>query len=45
MLYLQKGQMNELILNINNNSRTDFTGYTFIMYNKYCNPLALVKIK
>ena len=30
MLYLQKGQMNELILNINNNSRVDFTGYTLV---------------
>jgi hypothetical protein len=28
MLLLNKGQQNELILNINNNSRTDFTGYT-----------------
>lgn len=28
MLYLQKGQSNELILNINNNSRSSFTGYT-----------------
>lgn len=28
MLYLQKGQENELVLNINNNSRTSFTGYT-----------------
>jgi hypothetical protein len=28
MLILNKGQQNELILNINNNSRTDFTGYT-----------------
>jgi hypothetical protein len=25
---MNKGQMNELVLNINNNSRTDFTGYT-----------------
>jgi hypothetical protein len=28
MLILNKGQLNELVLNINNNSRTDFTGYT-----------------
>lgn len=28
MIILQKGQQNELVLNINNNSRTDFTGYT-----------------
>lgn len=28
MLILNKGQQNELVLNINNNSRTDFTGYT-----------------
>lgn len=28
MLYIQKGQQNELILNINNNSRDTFTGYT-----------------
>jgi len=28
MIILQKGQENELVLNINNNSRTDFTGYT-----------------
>ena len=28
MLYLQKGQQNELIMNINNNSATTFTGYT-----------------
>lgn len=28
MLILQKGQQNELVLNINNNSRTDFSGYT-----------------
>jgi hypothetical protein len=28
MIILQKGQVNELILNINNNSRTDFSGYT-----------------
>jgi len=28
MLILQKGQQNELVLNINNNSRQDFTGYT-----------------
>lgn len=28
MLLLNKGQQNELVLNINNNSRTDFTGYT-----------------
>ena len=30
MLYLNKGQMNELVLNINNNSRIDFTGYTLV---------------
>jgi hypothetical protein len=28
MLILQKGQQNELVLNINNNSRKDFSGYT-----------------
>ena len=28
MLYLQKAQENELVLNINNNSRDTFTGYT-----------------
>lgn len=28
MLYLNKGQANNLVLNINNNSRQTFTGYT-----------------
>ena len=28
MIILNKGQENELVLNINNNSRIDFTGYT-----------------
>ena len=28
MLYLNKGQQNNLVLNINNNSRQTFTGYT-----------------
>ena len=28
MLYLDKGQVNTLVLNINNNSRDTFTGYT-----------------
>ena len=28
MIIMNKGQQNELILNINNNSRTDFSGYT-----------------
>lgn len=28
MLYLQKGEENALVLNINNNSRSTFTGYT-----------------
>lgn len=28
MIILQKGQENELVLNINNNSRVDFSGYT-----------------
>jgi hypothetical protein len=28
MLYLNKGQNNGLVLNINNNSRNTFTGYT-----------------
>jgi hypothetical protein len=28
MLYLQKGEENTLVLNINNNSRDTFTGYT-----------------
>jgi hypothetical protein len=30
MLYLQKGQANTLVLNINNNSRESFTGYTCV---------------
>ena len=30
MLYLQKGQQNELILNINNNSRETFATYTLV---------------
>jgi len=30
MLYLQKGQPNTLVLNINNNSRETFTGYTCV---------------
>lgn len=30
MLYLQKGEENTLVLNINNNSRDTFTGYTLI---------------
>jgi hypothetical protein len=28
MLYIEKGQENTLVLNINNNSRDTFTGYT-----------------
>jgi hypothetical protein len=28
MIYLNKGQENSLVLNINNNSRNTFTGYT-----------------
>ena len=28
MLYLQKGQQNELVMNINNNSTTSFSAYT-----------------
>jgi len=28
MLYINKGQENTLVLNINNNSTADFTGYT-----------------
>ena len=28
MIILNKGQSNTLVLNINNNSRTDFSGYT-----------------
>ena len=28
MIYLNKGQNNNLVLNINNNSRSTFTGYT-----------------
>jgi hypothetical protein len=28
MIYLQKAQLNTLVLNINNNSRDTFTGYT-----------------
>ena len=30
MLYLNKGQENTLVLNINNNSRDTFTGYTLV---------------
>ena len=30
MLYLQKGQENTLVLNINNNSRDTFSGYTLV---------------
>ncbi len=30
MLYMNKGQENTLVLNINNNSRETFTGYTLI---------------
>jgi len=30
MLYLEKGQENTLVLNINNNSRDTFTGYTLV---------------
>lgn len=30
MLYLQKGQQNELILNINNNSRQSFASYSLV---------------
>jgi hypothetical protein len=30
---MNKGQMNELVLNINNNSRTDFSGYTLTFKN------------
>jgi hypothetical protein len=30
MLYLQKAQENSLVLNINNNSRDTFTGYTLV---------------
>lgn len=30
MLYLQKGEENNLFLNINNNSRQTFTGYTLV---------------
>jgi hypothetical protein len=30
MQYLQKGQPNTLVLNINNNSRYTFTGYTLL---------------
>jgi len=30
MLYLQKGQQNELVMNINNNSATTFSGYTLV---------------
>jgi hypothetical protein len=33
MIILQKGQVNELVLNINNNSRTDFSGYTLSFLN------------
>ena len=28
MIILNKGEVNDLVLNINNNSRTDFSGYT-----------------
>lgn len=30
MLIINKGQQNELVLNINNNARTEFTGYTLV---------------
>jgi hypothetical protein len=30
MLYLNKGEQNTLVLNINNNSRSTFTGYTLV---------------
>jgi hypothetical protein len=30
MIYLQKAQLNTLVLNINNNSRDTFTGYTLV---------------
>ena len=30
MLYLQKGQINDLYLNINNNSRDTFSTYTLV---------------
>jgi hypothetical protein len=33
MLILQKGIQNELVLNINNNSRTDYSGYTLTFTN------------
>jgi len=33
MIILQKGQVNELVLNINNNSRTDYSGYTLTFLN------------
>jgi len=33
MIILQKGEVNELVLNINNNSRTDFSGYTLTFLN------------
>lgn len=33
MLILQKGIQNELVLNINNNSRTDYSGYTLTFRN------------
>jgi hypothetical protein len=33
MLILNKGQQNTLVLNINNNSRTDFSGYTLTFLN------------
>jgi hypothetical protein len=33
MIILQKGEVNELVLNINNNSRTDFSGYTLSFLN------------
>lgn len=33
MIILQKGAVNELVLNINNNSRTDFSGYTLSFLN------------
>jgi hypothetical protein len=33
MIILNKGQQNELVLNINNNSRTDFSGYTLTFLN------------
>lgn len=34
MLYIKKGEVNNLVLNINNNARPEFTGYTLTFTHK-----------